>query len=136
MKRKVLLVDDNAANRKLIRDLLNHTKLEIIEARNGPQAVEMAIRQNPSLILLELDMPVMSGREVYTILRQNPSTRRIPIIALTSESADTAAEATGFSVAGFNDLLSKPIPIKTLVGKIQPYVNIANSMAREKAYLM
>lgn len=126
MSRKILLVDDNIFNRKFTRDLLTMTNLEVIEAKNCQQGVEMAISQHPALILLDAAMATISDSKAFTVLRQFPSTRRIPILPITSQLLE--GEPVPRTSTTANTSLGKPISIQALIAKIQPYVSIAKSM--------
>lgn len=126
------MIDDTGFNRKLIQELLTTTDLELLEAKNEQQAVEMAIRQHPSLILMGMEISVIRSKEVIKNLQQNPATWDIPIIPLTGQSAEN--KPAGFSMERFKGLSTRPIQLKTLVAKLQPYVNIAKLMAGKKSF--
>lgn len=133
MRKKIVLVDEKIFNRKLIQDLLTTTtNLEVIKAKSGKQAVEIAIDQQPSLVLLSVEMSGMSGKEVYATLRQHPSTCKIPVITVTDESGDEKRSAV--SSTSYNRLLGKPIQLKALTAKFQPYVDAYKSLASKKAF--
>ena len=132
MRRKILLIDSTGSNRKLIQDLLTTTGLELIEAKNEQQILEMAICQHPSLILVDTEIAFMSSKEVITILRQNPATFDIRIIPLACQSAES--KPAGFSMKRFTGLSTRPVQLKALVAKLQPYVNIAKLMAHRNSF--
>ncbi len=132
MRKRVVLVDEKIFNRKLIQDLLTTTtNLEIIKAKSSSETVKIAINQRPSLILLSAEMPDMSNRELYATLRQHPSTCNIPIITLTDQNE--SEKQSEFSSTSYNSLLSKPIGLKALTAKIQPYVDAYRFLAGKKA---
>jgi two-component system cell cycle response regulator DivK len=82
--RTVLYVEDNDLNRKIVRALLQSTSYRLIEAHDGEAGVAMAIEQRPDLILMDIQLPRISGLEAMRMLRSHPSTTDTPIIAITS----------------------------------------------------
>ena len=113
---KVLLVENNALNRKILERRLHHSGYEVILATNGDQGVSVAIAQQPDLIIMATDLPVMDGWQAIRILKASVNTGSIPVIALT---ASTAADSlkTALSV-GCDDYDTKPVVLKRLLGKI------------------
>ena len=84
MPKVILIVEDEPKNMKLARDLIQVAGYSSIEAVNGKQAVALARSQKPDLILMDIQMPIMSGLEATQMLKADPATRHIPIIALTA----------------------------------------------------
>ncbi|HAI70343.1 MAG TPA: histidine kinase, partial [Gammaproteobacteria bacterium] len=78
-KAKVLVVDDMKSNRDLIKEWLSEVNLEIIEAENGQKALLLAEEYQPSIIFMDIRMPVMDGYEAMTRLKNNPKTLNIPV---------------------------------------------------------
>ncbi|MEO0352164.1 MAG: response regulator [Cyanobacteria bacterium P01_A01_bin.15] len=113
---KVLLVENNALNQKILERRLHHSGYEVIVATNGDQGVSVAIAQQPDLIIMATDLPVMDGWQAIRILKASVNTGSIPVIALT---ASTAADSlkTALSV-GCDDYDTKPVVLKRLLGKI------------------
>ena len=113
----ILLVEDNELNRDMLSRRLERKGYVIKMAVDGAQGVSMAMELRPTLILMDLSLPVMDGREAIRRLKGNPETAIIPIIALTAharaEDEKTAREA------GANDFDTKPIDLNRLVGKIE-----------------
>ena len=103
----VLIVDDNETNRKLCRLLLQKNGFETIEAEDGATGIKMAKEHLPSLILLDIQMPVMDGLAALKALRAEPETASIPVIALTSYAMKEDKEK--FLAEGFDGYISKPI---------------------------
>ncbi|NRA82556.1 MAG: response regulator [Gammaproteobacteria bacterium] len=101
----VLLADDHQDNRRMIARLLTTVGLEVISAKNGCEVIELAQRQQPDLILLDIQMPEMDGLEAFNILRAQGFQR--PIIALTANAMHHEIEQ--YLAIGFDDYLSKPI---------------------------
>jgi two-component system cell cycle response regulator DivK len=80
----ILHVEDNELNRKIIRDLLRHTSYHLIEAVDGEEGVAAALAHRPDLILMDVQLPKVSGIDAVRTLRAAPTTRETPIIAITS----------------------------------------------------
>ena len=106
---KILIVDDNLTNRKLCRAILVCEGHLIEEATNGVEGLEAARREQPALILMDIQMPEMDGLEALKRLQADPATREIPVVALTSYAMKGDRE--GLLRAGFVDYLSKPLDI-------------------------
>lgn len=104
----ILLVDDNASNRKIAMAILRKLGLEPDQAVNGQEAVEAAAAKPYDLILMDVQMPVMSGLEATTAIRQlDGEARYVPIVALTANAMPEDREAC--LAAGMDDYLSKPV---------------------------
>lgn len=112
MPEKILIVEDNLMNRALFRAVLLTSGFEIIEAENGAEGVKAARAHRPDLILMDLQMPVMNGYEAGRILKEDPETARIPIIAVTAFAMDGDREKV--LAAGFDHYLSKPFVVQDL----------------------
>ena len=80
----ILYVEDNEANRMIVRDLLKRTKYALIEAHDGEAGVAMALEKKPDLILMDIQLPKISGMDAMRQLRADPATAQTPIIAITS----------------------------------------------------
>jgi class 3 adenylate cyclase len=106
----VLVVDDDEANRTLLRDPLETHGHEIIEAENGEQALQQVARRQPDVILLDVMMPKMDGFEVCRRLKKDGKTAHIPILMVTALS-DRGDRLLGIH-AGANDFLNKPLDIQ------------------------
>lgn len=107
---KILIVEDDKKNRKLLRVVLQNAGYETIEAEDGEQGIKLAKENNPSLILMDIQIPVMDGIEAFRILRSDLATRNIPVIALTSYAMRGDKES--FLQEGFDGYISKPIGVK------------------------
>lgn len=117
----VLIVDDNKENRKLLIDLLDNSPLTILEAKNGLEAVEMATKYIPSLILMDLRMPEMNGYEATTILKKQSVTKDIPIIAISASSKIIMRNQ--FSLDEFDGFMMKPIDTSKLIALLKKYLS-------------
>lgn len=117
MTRRILIVDDVPTNRIILKVKLNAACYEATMAASGAEALALARRDLPDLILLDYAMPGMDGIAVCKALRADPATQRIPVIMVTS-SADEAARIAALR-AGADDFLAKPIDDKVLMARIR-----------------
>ena len=116
----VLLVEDNEDNRIIYSTVLRHTGYEVVEALDGVQAVALARSVHPDLILMDISLPEIDGWEATKILRQDPLTRDIPIIALTAHAlADDRERANAM---GFASYLAKPIEPRAVVAEVRRWL--------------
>jgi CheY-like chemotaxis protein len=119
MPKKVLIVEDNRYLREILASILHSSGYVIMEAATGLQGVEIALAEQPTLILLDLDLPDITGIETARVLKENPLTSDIPIIACSamsgSEWRDVALRA------GIVDYLQKPISLAIIKAKIEQY---------------
>lgn len=111
-KEKVLIVEDNPQNMKLLEMLLRAKDYILLKAYDGEEALAMAIREQPDLIVMDMQLPKMSGLEVTKQLRQTLVFSHTPIIALTAYAMRGDKEQ--FMEAGCNAYLSKPISTREL----------------------
>lgn len=113
----ILVVEDNERNLKLVRDVLRFAGYQVIEARSGEQGVALAQEQTPDLVLMDLQLPGMDGTQALRRLREHPSTRDVPVVAVTAfamkDDRDRAFRA------GFDGYLEKPISVRTLPGQVR-----------------
>lgn len=112
MSKKILIVEDILINRRLIRDILTYHGYEVIEAENGEEAVRIAREQKPGLIIMDLQMPVMTGLDAIRILKSDPVTKDIKVIAVTSFAM--AGDREKILAAGFDEYISKPLNTREL----------------------
>ena len=118
MKKKILVVEDNATNMYLVRFILQKAGYEVVEAVNGEQGVQKAITEMPDLILMDMQLPVMNGYEATKQIKQfKPN---MPIIAQTAYAI--AGDYEKALEAGCDDYISKPIKKKLLMEKIEKHV--------------
>jgi len=115
-KSRVLIVDDEPITRMLVKLLLERDNFTVFEAQNGDEALAIAGREHPDLVLLDLNMPVMDGYEAIHHLRHNPSLARLPIIVLTSEDGDTVERRV--LAMGADDYMIKPFEAPVLLARV------------------
>ena len=116
-QRTVLYVEDNEFNRKIVRQLLSATTYRLLEAADGEQGVATAIETQPDLILMDIQLPKLSGLDATRQLRADPRTARIPIIVVTSfalSGDDQKAQEAGASA-----YLAKPYSPRELLALIR-----------------
>ena len=107
MKKKILVAEDNERNMRLMTDILRHYGYKVIQAINGLQAVELAKKHHPDLILMDMEMPVMDGFEAIKILRSDAITAGIKIVAVTSFAL--IEEKERILATGADEFTAKPI---------------------------
>ena len=106
MKRKVLIADDQLYIHRLIRHRLEEEEYQILTARDGCEVIEIASREMPDLVVMDVMMPRMDGLTALRHLKRNEATRAIPVIVLTSSPHELVREEAEFS--GADLVLSKP----------------------------
>lgn len=114
---KILIVDDDATTRKLLGLYLKTKGYEISSAENGLDAIEKVGRDNPNLIITDLNMPYMDGIEFVKTMRADPARHEIPILMVTTE-ADPEERERAMSV-GVNGYLVKPVTAETVIQHIR-----------------
>jgi len=121
----ILSVDDIKTNRLLLKDFLSPYSLNIVDAENGAQAIEMAKKVRPQLIFMDMKMPVMDGYTATKQIKADEELRSIPIIALTaSVMKDNLHEIED---AGCNDLLQKPVGSEDVIRMLMKYLDYQHS---------
>ena len=119
--KKILLVDDSSTSRMTSRMLLaGHESYVLTSACDGKEGVEKAVAELPNLILMDIEMPRMSGIEACKVLRQNKATKNIPIVLLTMRDEESFVRQ-GYA-SGCSDFLTKPINEQKLDMIIKKYL--------------
>ena len=116
MKEKILIVEDNPRNMRLLEMTLRAKGYTLLEAKDGEEALDMAIRERPDLIIMDIQLPKANGLAVTRKLRGTPEFRHTPIIAITAYSMKGDRERT--IGAGCDAYLPKPINTRELPGMI------------------
>ena len=115
--KKILIADDKATSRELLRTVLERQGYEVMEAADGEEALQKALAEFPDLILLDLQMPRRSGYEVLGELRKDARHSALPIIALTASAMQGDRERA--LAAGFTGYLAKPVALVHLREEVQ-----------------
>ena len=116
----ILYVEDNVMNRQIVRDLLKRTSYQLIEAHDGEAGVALALEKRPDLILMDIQLPKISGLEATRRLRAEAATAKTPIIAITSFAL--SGDEQKASEAGATAYLAKPYSPRDLLGLIRKIV--------------
>lgn len=106
----VLIIEDNDKNLKLTRDLLQVKGFRTIEATDAAAGIALAVQHRPRVVLMDIQLPDMDGREALALLRADPRTAAIPVIAVTAFAMSGDRER--FLDAGFDDYVTKPIDVR------------------------
>jgi CheY-like chemotaxis protein len=115
----VLIVDDNALNRKLARDVLDAAGLRTLEAATAAEAIALATAQLPDVVLMDLRLPDLDGTAAAGVLGADPRTARIPVVAMTAQRLDPGDG--WLSEAGFAGSIAKPIDIDAFPGLVRGF---------------
>jgi len=118
--RTILYVEDNEMNRKIVRDLLKRTTYQLVEAHDGETGVAMALEIRPGLILMDIQLPKISGLEATRRLRAEAATANTPIIAITSFAL--SGDDQKAKEAGATAYLAKPYSPFDLLGLIRKFL--------------
>lgn len=120
MDRRVLLVEDNEDNRRVYRTILEHYGYEVIEAVDGEEGVRLARRERPDLILMDVSIPLLDGWQATRILKAEPATSHIPIIALTAHAMQSDRQmATDVGCDGY---LAKPVSPREVADMVRHWI--------------
>ncbi|HEY0005714.1 MAG TPA: response regulator [Pyrinomonadaceae bacterium] len=122
----VLVVDDSEDIRELVKIVLDTCGYRVSEAVNGQEALKIAGREHPDLILMDLSMPVLDGFDAARALRQVEETRAVPLVAVSAHTSSTH-RARALAV-GFNDYLTKPIDFIKMVKLIHSLLHAAQPL--------
>jgi len=121
MSKRILVVEDQEDNRKIIRDTLAPTDCEIIETENGEEALAAIAKQRPDLILMDIQLPIMDGYTATRRIKADPALHSIPIIAVTSYAL--SGEEKKAREAGCDDYIPKPYSPRELLAKVRQYLS-------------
>jgi len=117
----ILIVEDNLLNRKLVEAILKPLGYRLLTAVNGEEGIEVATRERPDLILMDLQLPKVSGYDATEVLKSQPETAHITIVALTAHAmADERARALA---AGCDGYITKPVDTRTFPGQVREYLD-------------
>ena len=125
MSKRILVVEDQADNRRILRDLLVNAGYELIEAESGEEALTAVTERRPDLILMDIQLPVMDGYEATRRIRSNPELKSVPIIAVTSYAL-VGDEAKALA-AGCSAYVTKPFSPRALLAKVQEHLTVVTN---------
>lgn len=117
----ILVVEDNEKNRKLVRDVLQFKGYTILEASTGDEGIKIAENRRPALVIMDVQLPGMSGIEALKRLRRNPKLRKTPVIAVTASAM--VEDLSKIEKAGFDGYQSKPISVKEFLQTVHSVLN-------------
>ncbi len=115
----VLVVDDNERNRRLARDVLRFAGLRTVEAETAMGGIQAAVESSPDVILMDIRLPDLDGPAALVLLRADPRTAGIPIVAVTSSAM--MGDRERLLGAGFDGYLEKPINVREFAGQVRAH---------------
>ncbi len=117
---KILVIEDNPKNLKLVRDVLVYSGYEVVEATSGEDGVRLAEETSPDLILMDLQLPGIDGAEALRQIRSHDGSARVPVVAVTAFAmADDRARAFA---SGFDGYVEKPISARALPDQVRDFL--------------
>ena len=118
---RVLVVEDNERNRKLVRTVLEHAGYDVVEAATGEQGVTTAAEVEPDLVLMDVQLPGIDGHEALHQLRHAERTRHLPVVAVTAFAMK--GDDTRALEEGFDGYIQKPISVRSLVEQVRGFLD-------------
>jgi len=122
MGAKILYIEDNPGNRTLVQRILLVEDYDVFEAEDGPTGIEIALREKPDLILMDMNLPDIDGYELTRRMRAIPELANIPIIAMTANVMQGDREKT--LAAGCSGYIPKPIDVDELPNQIARFLKL------------
>ena len=116
----ILIIEDNEKNMKLVRDVLQVKGYRTLEAGTAEDGIQLAIEHKPDLVLMDIQLPGMNGIEALGVLRKDPATAKIPVVAVTASVMQQ--DRTLITQAGFDGYIGKPINLKEFLATVQKMV--------------
>ena len=120
IQRRVLVVEDNTLNLKLVRDVLQHAGFDVVEARSGEDGIARALDCRPDIILMDLQLPDIDGTQAMRTIKKGPIGSTIPIVALTAFAMSEDRERALRD--GFDGYLIKPISVRDLPRQVTEFL--------------
>lgn len=120
MTKRILVIEDQEDNRRIVRDLLTSVGYQLVEAVTGEEGVAMAEMHRPDLILMDIELPGLDGYEATRRIKANPALRQIPIIVVTSYAL--SGDDIKAYEAGCDAYIAKPFSPRVLLAKIREYL--------------
>ena len=118
---KILIVEDNEKNMKLVRDLLQYKGHQTLEAITGMDGVRQAIDHVPDLILMDIQLPDISGIQALALIREQDALRSVPVLAVSASVMPE--EQQKIVTSGFDAFIAKPINIKQFIDSVQSFLS-------------
>lgn len=118
--RRILVVEDNPKNLKLVRDVLAYSGFEVVDATTGEDGVRLATVMEPDLILMDLQLPGIDGTEALRRLRAVEKLRTVPVVAVTAFAMDDDRERA--LACGFDGYVEKPISVRDLPHQVERFL--------------
>jgi two-component system cell cycle response regulator DivK len=119
--RRILVVEDNPLNLKLVRDVLQFAGYDVVEAQSGEEGLRVAEADPPDLVLMDLQLPGIDGTETLRRLRQGRLGRDVPVVAVTAFAM--AEDRERANLAGFDGYVEKPISVRALPNQIEAFLD-------------
>jgi two-component system, cell cycle response regulator DivK len=119
--RRILVVEDNPLNLKLVRDVLQFAGYDVVEAQSGEEGLRVAQQDPPDLVLMDLQLPGIDGTETLRRMREGSLGRDVPVVAVTAFAM--AEDRERASLAGFDGFVEKPISVRELPGQVEAFIN-------------
>jgi len=119
-KKRILVVEDHEDNRRILRDMLTNAGYEVIEAENGEEALRAASAQHPDLILMDIQLPEVSGLEVTKWLKEDDALKSIPVVAVTAFAMKGDEEV--IRQGGCEAYISKPISVTSFLDTVRRFI--------------
>ena len=126
---RILVVEDNEKNRKLVRDVLTFKGYEVIETETGEEGVRLAHERHPDLILMDIQLPGIDGATALRQLRGDPATRMIPALAVTASAMEQDRQT--IMAAGFEGYQSKPLNIRAFLEAVRQVLDRTSAQRRQ-----
>ena len=120
MSKRILVVEDQEDNRRILRDLLASAGYQVIEAEDGERGVAAAEAQRPDLILMDIQLPLVDGYEATRRIKANPALRAIPILVVTSYAL--SGDEDKARAAGCDDYITKPFSPRQLLATVKEHL--------------
>ncbi len=121
MRKKVLIVEDNELNMKLFHDLLEAHDIDTVQTREGALAYDMALEHNPDLIIMDIQLPEISGLDITKQLKENDTLKNIPVIAVTAFAMK--GDEQKIREGGCEDYISKPISVSSFIEVVRKHLD-------------
>ena len=123
-----LIIEDNLLNRKLVEAILKPIGYRLLAAVDGEEGIEVATREQPDLILMDLQMPKVSGYDATEVLKSQPETAHITIVALTAHAMEDERERA--MAAGCDGYITKPVDTRVFPGQVRQYLDVLEEGTR------